>query len=91
LNVYIINEDLADDQNDGWIACLQVTEEKIHVLQTHIDFKRAELEAAAKENESFATRISDIRSSLCLLRRNMSSIRTSLAMQRLDLNEAMIC
>jgi hypothetical protein len=61
LNVYTISEDLSSDESDEWIAHLEVTEEKINLLQTQIDFKRAELEAAAEENESVAARVSEIR------------------------------
>jgi hypothetical protein len=72
LNVYKISEDIADEDEE-WMACLEVTEEKIVLLQTHVESKRAELEAAARENESFAARISEIRSGLCVLRQTISS------------------
>jgi hypothetical protein len=73
LNVHVISNDLVNNGSEEWRAYLEVTEEKVDLLQTHIDFKRAELEAAAKENESFTTRILEVRSSLCRLQQNMSS------------------
>jgi hypothetical protein len=72
LNVYTMPEELSTDQDEQWIAYLDVTEEKIVLLQTEVDFKRAELEAAAKENERVALRVSAIRSTISLLRQNMS-------------------
>jgi hypothetical protein len=50
------------------MAHLEVTEEKIDLLQTQVDLKRAELKAAAEENESVAARVAEIRSSISRLR-----------------------
>jgi hypothetical protein len=60
------------DEDEQWMAHLEVTEEKIDHLQTEVDFKRAELEAAAKENESVAAKVSAIRSSIYFLRQKVS-------------------
>lgn len=72
LDVSIVSNCLSTDEEEQWMAHLEVTEEKIDHLQTEIDFKRTELEAAARENESDAARISAVRLSICRLRQNIS-------------------
>jgi hypothetical protein len=66
-----MDRDLSSDESEEWIAHLEVTEEKIDLLQTQVDLKRAELAAAAEENESVAVRVAEIRSSINRLRQNM--------------------
>jgi hypothetical protein len=68
IDVCSLQEYSSTDEEDQWLAQLEVTEEKINHLQTEVDFKRAELEAAARENETVAARVSAIRSSIYLLR-----------------------
>jgi hypothetical protein len=71
LDVCPVLDYLSTDEDERWMAQLEVTEAKINHLQTEVDFKRAELEAAARENETIAARVSAIRSSICLLRHSM--------------------
>jgi chromosome segregation ATPase len=71
LDVHLMDRDLSSDESEEWMAHLEVTEEKIELLQTQVDLKRAELEAAAEENESVAVRVAEIRSSINRLRQNM--------------------
>ena len=67
----------SSDEDDLWLAQLAATEQKVINLQTEVDFKRAEIEAAAIENETVAQKVSAIRSGICLLRQKRITGRSS--------------
>lgn len=79
LEVYESLDSSSSNDDEQWLAQLAATEEKIIQLQNEVEFKRAELESAAIENETIATMVSSVRSGLRLLRqkrRRCRSLRT---------------
>ena len=77
LDAYASQGYSSTNEDEQWLAQLAATEQKIIQLQTEVDFKRAELEAATIENETVATRVSAIRSGICLLRQKKRNCRSS--------------
>jgi hypothetical protein len=71
LEVYTISDDLSTDEGEDWIAHLDATEEKISLLKTELDSKRAELEAAIEQNDLVTATISEIHSTVYRLRQDM--------------------
>ena len=67
--------DSSSDKVKQWFAQLAATELKIVQLQHDIDSRRAELKAAAVQNEAVALRVLSIQVGLYRLRRQKKSVR----------------
>lgn len=75
LDVFASWGDSSSDKDKQWFAQLAATELKIVQLQHDIDSRRAELKAAAVQNEAVASRVLSIRVGLHRLRRQKKSVR----------------
>ncbi|KAG9196827.1 hypothetical protein G6514_003945, partial [Epicoccum nigrum] len=75
LDVFASWSDSSSDKDKQWLAQLAATELKIVQLQHDIESRRAELKAAAVQNEAVASRVLSIQIGLHRLRRQKRRIR----------------